>query len=113
MSCIVCASLVTSWSVALYLIASRRPRFTGVVLAHAMIPAGLSMIDGVARMAPNFSLANAGRFLNERLDDNDAVVYEGAIHQGSSLVFYLYRKFFILNRPTEDDYVVVSAPIVL
>jgi len=110
MACIVAASLVIFASVALYLIANRRPRFAAVVLAAAMIPAGLSMIDGVARMAPNFSLANAGRFLNERLDDNDAVVYEGALHQGSSLVFYLNRKFFLLNRPTEDDSVVGSDP---
>jgi hypothetical protein len=80
------------------------------VLAAAMIPAGLSMIDGVARMAPQFSLANAGRFLNERLGEKGEVVYEGALHQGSSLVFYLNRKFFLLNRPADDDSVVGSYP---
>src|SRR5436305_11104109 len=103
MACIVAASLVIFASVALYLIANRRPRFAAVVLAAAMVPAGLSMIDGVARMEPQFSLANACRFLNERLGDKGEVVYEGALHQGSSLVFYLNRKFLLLNRPTDDD----------
>jgi 4-amino-4-deoxy-L-arabinose transferase-like glycosyltransferase len=110
MACIVAVSLVIFSSIALYLIANRRPRLAAVVLAAAMIPAGLSMIDGVARMAPHFSLANAARFLNGRLGDKDKVVYEGALHQGSSLVFYLNRKFFLLNRPTEDDSVVGSNP---
>ena len=59
-------------------------------------------------MAPYFSLANAGRFLNERLGEKDEVVYEGALHQGSSLVFYLNRKFFLLNRPADDDSIVGS-----
>ena len=61
------------------------------------------MIDGVARMAPYFSLANAARFLNERLGDKGEVIYEGALHRGSSLVFYLNRKFFVVNRPSDDD----------
>ena len=108
MACIVAASLAAFASVALYLIANRRPKLAAVVIAVAMIPAGLSMIDGVVRMAPQFSLANAGRFLNERLGDKDEVVYEGALHQGSSLVFYLNRKFFLLNRPADDDSVVGS-----
>jgi 4-amino-4-deoxy-L-arabinose transferase-like glycosyltransferase len=110
MACIVAISLVIFASIALYLIANYRPRLAAVVLAAAMIPAGLSMIDGVARMAPHFSLANAGRFLNERLGEKGEVVYEGALHQGSSLVFYLNRKFFLLNRPADDDSVVGSYP---
>jgi 4-amino-4-deoxy-L-arabinose transferase-like glycosyltransferase len=110
MAFIVAASLAIFASVALYLIANRRPKLAAVLIAAAMIPAGLSMIDGVARMAPYFSLANAGRFLNERLSDKDEVVYEGALHQGSSLVFYLNRKFFLVNRPREDDSVVGFDP---
>jgi hypothetical protein len=54
-------------------------------------------------MGPYFSLANAARFLNQHLDDKGQVVYEGALHQGSSLVFYLNRKFFIVNQPENDD----------
>ena len=110
MACIVAASLVIFASTALYLIANRRPRLAASVLAAAMIPAGLSMIDGVARMASYFSLANAGRFLNERLGEKDEVIYQGALHQGSSLVFYLNRKFFLLNRPADDDSIVGSYP---
>ena len=110
MACIVAISLVIFASIALYLIGHDRPRLAAVVLAAAMIPAGLSMIDGVARMAPYLSLANAGRFLNERLGEKDEVVYEGALHQGSSLVFYLNRRFFLLNRPADDDSIVGSYP---
>jgi 4-amino-4-deoxy-L-arabinose transferase-like glycosyltransferase len=110
MACIVAVSLVIFSSIALYLIANRRPRLAAVVFAAAMIPAGLSMIDGVARMASHFSLANAGRFLNERLGDKGEVVYEGALHQGSSLVFYLNRKFLLLNWPTDDDSFIDSYP---
>ena len=40
----------------------------------------------------------------------DEVVYEGALHQGSSLLFYLNRKFFLLNPPADDDSFVGSDP---
>src|SRR5947208_12701017 len=103
MACIVAMSLLIFSSIALYLIANRRPRLAAVVLAAAMIPAGLSMIDGVARMAPHFSLANASRFLNERLGDKGEVVYVVALHQGSSLVFYLNRKFILINRQMDYE----------
>jgi hypothetical protein len=61
-------------------------------------------------MAPYFSLANAGRFLNQRLGEKGEVIYEGALHQGSSLVFYLNRKFFLLDRFANDDSFVASYP---
>ena len=61
------------------------------------------MIDGVARMAQFFSLAGAARYLNAHLGESGEVVYEGALHRGSSLVFYLHRKFYILNPPSVDD----------
>jgi len=35
--------------------------------------------------------------------DRGDVVYEGALHSGSSLVFYLHRKFYIVNPPAVDD----------
>jgi 4-amino-4-deoxy-L-arabinose transferase-like glycosyltransferase len=110
MACVIAASLAIFASLALYLIAKRRPRLAAVAIAAGMISAGLSMIDGVARMAPYFSLANAGRFLNQRLSEKDEVIYEGALHQGSSLVFYLNRRFFLLNRPKDDDSFVGSYP---
>ena len=60
------------------------------------------MIDGVARMGQYFSLADAARFLNGHIGEGD-VVYEGPLHKGSSLVFYLHRKFYIVNPPEVDD----------
>jgi 4-amino-4-deoxy-L-arabinose transferase-like glycosyltransferase len=103
MAAIIAASLVIFASVALYFAATDRPKLAAIMIAAAMVPSGLSMLDGVARMAPYFSLANAARFLNERLGEKGEVIYEGALHQGSSLAFYLNRKFFIVNRPSDDD----------
>jgi hypothetical protein len=38
------------------------------------------------------------RYLNDRLAPNDKVIYEGSIHVGSSLLFYLDRKFYLVNQ---------------
>jgi hypothetical protein len=54
-------------------------------------------------MAPFFSLAQIARFLNDRPNGRGQVAYEGALHQGSSLVFYLHQKFYLVNSPTNDD----------
>ena len=86
-----------------YLAASGRPRMAATLVAAAMVPAGLGMIDGVARVAPYFSLADAARFLNNRLGEKGEVVFEGPLHRGSSLVVYLNRKFSIVNPPPVDD----------
>ena len=102
-ACIGAVSLTVCAGLCLYFSATDRGRLAATMLAAAMIPTGLGMIDGVARVAPYFSLADAARFLNQRLDDKGEVIYEGALHQASSLVFYLNRKFFIVNRPTDDD----------
>src|SRR6266404_3146803 len=61
---IIAISLIIFSLVAIYFIWTRRPKLACTALAVAMIPTGLSMIDGVARMAPHFSLADAARFLN-------------------------------------------------
>ena len=50
-------------------------------------------------MAPSFSLAGAARFLN--LEDRGEVLYEGSLHNGSTLTFYLNRKFFLVNQPAD------------
>jgi hypothetical protein len=55
-------------------------------------------MEGVARMAPYFSMAEIGRFLNTRLEDNGDVLFEGPLDDGSSLIFYLDRKFFLVNQ---------------
>jgi len=88
---------------AIYFIATGRRRLAATMIAAAMVPTGLGMIDGVSRMAQFFSLANAARYLNAHLGETGEVVYEGALHRGSSLVFYLHRKFSIVNPPDVDD----------
>ncbi len=103
MFAIIGVALIAFSLLALYFIATRRPKLACVALAAAMIPTGLSMIDGVARMAPHFSLADAARFLNARLGEKDAVIYEGPLDVGSSLIFYLNRRFYIVNQPRDDE----------
>ncbi len=85
-------------SAALWFIWRQRPRLALIALAAAMVPIGLSMMDGVARMAPYFSLADAADFIQERVAPNDKVLYEGPMHVGSSLLFYLDRKFYLVNQ---------------
>jgi hypothetical protein len=100
---IIGGALVLFSFLAIYLIATRRPRLGATALAASMIFIGLCMIDGVARTAPQFSLADAARFLNTQLDNNTEVIYEGSLDVGSSLVFYLNRKFYIVNQPPDDE----------
>ena len=63
-----------------------------------MIPAGLSMVVGVAKTAPYFSLADVARFLNPRLETGGQAMFEGPLDDSSSLIFYLNRKFFFVNQ---------------
>ena len=91
-------SLVLLSLVALYLVFKERERLAAVALAAAMVPGGLSMIEGVARTAPYFSLANVARYVNPRLDSGGNAIFEGPFDDSSSLVFYLNRKFLLLNQ---------------
>lgn len=91
-------SLISLSLVALVFIFKQHEKLAAVALAIAMFPGGLSMIDGVARMAPYFSMAEIGRFLNSHLDDNGEVLFEGPLNDGSSLIFYLDQKFFLVNQ---------------
>ena len=84
--------------VALYLIFKRREKLAAVALAAAMVPSGLSMMDGVARAAPYFSLADVARFLNPRLEAGGDTIFEGPLDEGSSLIVYLNRRFFLVNQ---------------
>lgn len=88
---------------AIHFIRRERPKLALFALALPMIPIGFMMIEGVALMAPYFSLADAARFLNQPTHDNGEVVYEGPLHLGSSLVFYLDRKFFMVNQTPEKE----------
>ena len=91
-------SLVLLSLVALYLVFKERERLAAVALAAAMVPGGLSMIEGVARTAPYFSLANVARYVNPRLDSGGDAIFEGPFDESSSLVFYLNRKFLLVNQ---------------
>ena len=103
MLAIIAISLVIFSLVAAYLISTQRPKLACTALATAMLPIGLCMIDGVARMAPQFSFAEAARFLNSTLSENDEVIYEGSLDVGSSLVFYLDRRFYLVNEPLDTE----------
>jgi len=85
-------------AVAFYFAARERNRMALVTLLAIMLPLGLSSIDGVARVAPYFSLASAASYLNPRLGRAGDVYYEGPLHAGSSLVFYLKRRFYLVNQ---------------
>ena len=97
--------------IALWFIGRGRPRLALTALAAAMIPIGFSMMDGVARMAPYFSLADAADFIQERIAPNDKVIYEGPMHVGSSLLFYLGRKFYLVNEtPASEQGIALGPP---
>src|SRR5438094_10437725 len=91
-------SLLLFSLVALYFVFKGRERLAAIALAAAMIPGGLSMMEGVARTAPYFSLADVARFLNPRLDESGEEVFEGPLDDGSRLIFYLNRKFLLVNK---------------
>jgi 4-amino-4-deoxy-L-arabinose transferase-like glycosyltransferase len=95
---LICLSLV-----ALYFIFKRRERLAAIALAASMIPGGLSMMAAVAHTAPYFSLADVARFLNPRLDGGGNAIFEGPLDDGSSLIFYLNQKFFLVNQKPEKE----------
>jgi 4-amino-4-deoxy-L-arabinose transferase-like glycosyltransferase len=88
----------------LYFVLTRpRGRVACVALAVGMIPTGLRMIDAVAHVAPFFSLADAARFLNGKLGEGDQVVFEGPLEDASSLVFYMSKKFSLVNQNAKKE----------
>jgi hypothetical protein len=95
--------LALAGALAFYLVVKDRERAAIAVLLGAMIPLGTGSIEGVARVAPFFSMANAATYLNSRLDEEGVVYYEGSLHTGSSLLFYLNRRFFLVNQ-TPDQF---------
>src|SRR5260370_5283201 len=99
-------SLVLLSLVALSFIFQECEKTPAVTLAAAMVPGGLSMIEGVARTAPYFSLADVARYLNPRLEAAGDAIFEGPFDDSSSLVFYLNRKFLLVNQNNQK-----AAPI--
>jgi 4-amino-4-deoxy-L-arabinose transferase-like glycosyltransferase len=94
-------ALVPAAALTFYFVLRNRERIGITILLAAMIPIGLSSIEGVARVAPYFSLADASKLLNERIGRSGRVYYEGSLDVGSSLLFYLDRKVFLVNQPEE------------
>jgi 4-amino-4-deoxy-L-arabinose transferase-like glycosyltransferase len=84
--------------IAFYFICKQREKLAAIALAVAMIPAGLSMVVGVAKTAPYFSLADVARYLNPHLEAGAQAMFEGPLDDSSSLIFYLNRKFFFVNQ---------------
>lgn len=100
---IISVSLIIGAIIALYFVVKNRPRLCLTVLAIAMVPIALSLADEIARMSPEFSLASVARDLEGRLKNSDAVVFEGDLDDASSLVFYLHRRFYLVNQPRNDE----------
>ncbi len=96
-------ALVLFPAIALWFLRKAKPRLALTALAAAMVPIGFSMMDGVARMAPYFSLADAADFIQKQVAPNDKVIYEGPLHVGSSLLFYLDRKFYLVNQDPASE----------
>jgi 4-amino-4-deoxy-L-arabinose transferase-like glycosyltransferase len=89
--------------ISLYLIFKQREKLAAIALAASMIPAGLSMVVGVAKTAPYFSLADVARYLNPRLETGGYAMFEGPLDDSSSLIFYLNRKFFFVNQNPQKE----------
>jgi len=95
---ITAVSFVFFSTFALYFIFKQREKLAAVALAVSMIPAGLSMVIGVAKIAPYFSLADVARYLNPHLETGGQAMFEGPLDDSSSLIFYLNRRFFFVNQ---------------
>jgi hypothetical protein len=104
-------SLMLLSLVALYLVFKEREKLAAVALAAAMVPSGLGMIEGVARTAPYFSLANIARYINPRLDAGGDAIFEGPFDDSSSLVFYLHRRFLLVNQNRQKAAPIGKPPV--
>jgi hypothetical protein len=95
---ITAVSFVFFSTVAVYFVFKGREKLAAVALAVSMLPAGLSMVVGVAKIAPYFSLGDVARYLNPRLETAGQAIFEGPLDDSSSLIFYLNRKFIFVNQ---------------
>ena len=104
-------SLISLSLTALYFVSKQREKLAAIALAAAMIPGGLSMMEAVAQIAPYFSLADVARSINPRLDRGGDTIFEGPLDDSSSLIFYLNRKFFLVNQNPRKETPIGKAPI--
>jgi 4-amino-4-deoxy-L-arabinose transferase-like glycosyltransferase len=91
--------------IALFLVKQRGEVILVVALA-AMVPAGFCLVESGSRADPFLSLSNAAQYFNPRLGGISAVLYEGSLRSGSSLTFYLEKRFFLVGQlptPFERD----------
>ncbi len=95
-------SLILAAALAIYCLVNNRERIAIAIVLAGTVPLGLSSVEGVARVAPFFSLANAAAYLNTHVGERGDVYYEGSLHAGSSLLFYLNRKFFLVNQTLDS-----------
>jgi 4-amino-4-deoxy-L-arabinose transferase-like glycosyltransferase len=86
-------------TVGAFFVVKQRGEIMLVLALAAMVPAGCCLIETRARFAPSFSLADVAKYLNPRLGRSGEVIYEGPLRTGSSLSFYLEKKFFLVNEP--------------
>jgi 4-amino-4-deoxy-L-arabinose transferase-like glycosyltransferase len=86
------------FSVGAWFMMKQRHEVTLVLALAAMVPVGFCLVEGRSRAAPFFSLADIAKFLNPRLGRNGEAVYEGSLRNGSSLSFYLEKRFFLVNQ---------------
>jgi len=104
-------SLISLSLTALYFVFKQREKLAAIALAAAMIPGGLSMMEAVAQIAPYFSLADVARSINPRLDRGGDTIFEGPLDDSSSLIFYLNRKFFLVNQNPKKETPIAKASI--
>jgi 4-amino-4-deoxy-L-arabinose transferase-like glycosyltransferase len=104
-------SLISLSLAALYLISKQRERLAAIALAASMVPGGLSMMAAVAQIAPYFSLADVARSINPRLDGGGDAIFEGPLDDSSSLIFYLNRKFFLVNQNPQKETPIGKSPV--
>jgi hypothetical protein len=109
---VIALALILFGAIAFWFAWQERPRFAVIAIAAALIPIGFSMMDGVARVAPYFSLADAAEVIQQQIAPDDIVVYEGPMHVGSSLLFYLGQRFYLVNEDpaSEPGAALSSAP---
>jgi 4-amino-4-deoxy-L-arabinose transferase-like glycosyltransferase len=107
---IAAVSFVCFSIIALYFIFKQRGKLAAIALAASMIPAGLSMVVGVAKTAPYFSLADVADYLNPRLETGGHAMFEGPLDDSSSLIFYLNRRFFFVNQNPRKE-APIGAPV--
>ncbi len=89
---------LVAFTIGSLLIVKQRGEITLVVALAAMVPVGFCLVEARSRAAPFFSLAEAAQYLNPRLGGGGEVVYEGSLRSGSSLSFYLDKRFFLVNQ---------------